>query len=213
MTETTSGQLRVNLRPEHPTALRLIDVTVEMIDAHGEVAVRVQDVVAAAGVQIPVLYRHFGNREGLIQAAHVRRMQNELASFLEEGRERAGLAQNRDEFLRTFDQVLDVLFGPERADARFKRLNVVGSGYGRPEMEAVLVELQQEASGRLGELLKPAQDQGWIPATLAIPTFIAWLTGLAMSQTLIDLVDDAELTQGWIAMSKKTAMAILSDTI
>jgi AcrR family transcriptional regulator len=213
MTDAISGQTRVNLRPEHPTALKLIDVTVEMIDAHGEVSVRVQDVVAAAGVQIPVLYRHFGNREGLIQAAHVRRMQNELASLLAAGHERAVLAKNRDEFLQTFDHLLDVLFGPARAEARFRRLSVVGSGYGRPEMEAVLVELQQEASGRLEELLKPAQDQGWIPATLVLPTFIAWLTGLSMSQTLIDLIGDAEMTQGWIAMSKKSAMAVLTDSI
>jgi len=205
--------LSVNLRPEHPTALKLIDVTVEMIDAHGEVAVRVQEVVAAAGVQIPVLYRHFGNREGLIQAAHIRRMQNELASLLEESRQSVGRAQSREEFLRNFEHVIDVLFGPERAEARFKRLNIVGSGYGRPEMEAVLVEIELEGFSRLEELLKPAQNQGWISSTLDLRAFVAWVAGLSMSQTLIDLVGDAQLTQGWIAMSKKTVMAVLTDNI
>jgi hypothetical protein len=34
-----------------------------------------------------------------------------------------------------------------------------------------------------------------------------------MSQTLIDLIGDAEMTQGWIAMSKKSAMAVLTDSI
>lgn len=205
--------MSVNLRPEHPTALKLIDVTVEMIDAHGEVAVRVQEVVAAAGVQIPVLYRHFGNREGLIQAAHIRRMQNELASLLEESRQSVGRAQSREEFLRNFEHVIDVLFGPERAEARFKRLNIVGSGYGRPEMEAVLVEIELEGFSRLEELLKPAQNQGWISSTLDLRAFVAWVAGLSMSQTLIDLVGDAQLTQGWIAMSKKTVMAVLTDNI
>jgi AcrR family transcriptional regulator len=213
MTNTSSSPLSVNLRPEHPTALKLIDVTVEMIDAHGEVAVRVQEVVAAAGVQIPVLYRHFGNREGLIQAAHIRRMQNELASLLEESRQSVGRAQSREEFLRNFEHVIDVLFGPERAEARFKRLNIVGSGYGRPEMEAVLVEIELEGFSRLEELLKPAQNQGWISSTLDLRAFVAWVAGLSMSQTLIDLVGDAQLTQGWIAMSKKTVMAVLTDNI
>jgi hypothetical protein len=80
-------------------------------------------------------------------------------------------------------------------------------------MEAVLVEIELEGFSRLEELLKPAQNQGWISSTLDLRAFVAWVAGLSMSQTLIDLVGDAQLTQGWIAMSKKTVMAVLTDNI
>ena len=59
---------------ERTPAERLLEATIDAIDASGESAVRVQDIADAAGVQIPILYRKFGNREQLIQAAQVERL-------------------------------------------------------------------------------------------------------------------------------------------
>ena len=211
MIDTVNSHLRVNLRPEHPTALRLIDVTVEMIDAHGEVAVRVQDVVAAAGVQIPVLYRHFGNREGLIQAAHVRRLQNELEKFLVLGRKSAAASESREEFMAVFATVLDELFGVERAQLRSKRLNIVGSTYGRPELQTALVEIQKEAAMMLVALLEPAQAIGWVPESVDLYAYIMWLSGMTIGQAVTELSGDDALIENCAKIAQKAALSALFD--
>ncbi|MBU3700811.1 MAG: helix-turn-helix transcriptional regulator [Acidimicrobiia bacterium] len=52
---------------------KILDMAVDMIDAGGEAAIRVNHIVAAIGVTPPVLYHHFGSRDGLVIAAQVER--------------------------------------------------------------------------------------------------------------------------------------------
>ena len=208
----TPYRSHVNLRPEHPTAKKMVDVTVQMIDAHGEVAVRVQDVVAAAGVQIPVLYRHFGNREGLIQAAHVRRLQDDLAVFLEVGRESANAAKSYDDFIALFGLVLDSFFLPERFIVRYRRLNILGSTYGRPDLQQAVAEVQKEATDQMVALLAPAQEQGWIGASVNLRAYVLWLVGMAMGEVLVEIGDEPELVEAWNKIARKAAMEALIGT-
>ncbi|CAM8625343.1 AcrR Transcriptional regulator [Acidimicrobiia bacterium] len=211
MTNPVFSRPSVNLRPEHPTAKKMLDVTVQMIDAQGEVSVRVQDVVAAAGVQIPVLYRHFGNREGLIQAAHVQRLLNEFDGFVNLGRESAAAADSREALMARFASVVDDLFGPERAPTRFKRLNIVGSSYGRPGLQAAVVEIQNEAAAMLVALLEPAQAIGWISESVDLEAYVRWLSGLTMSQAIIDLSGDDAAIAKCAEISRKAALSALFD--
>jgi AcrR family transcriptional regulator len=210
--EMTPYRSHVNLRPEHPTAKKMVDVTVQMIDAHGEVAVRVQDVVAAAGVQIPVLYRHFGNREGLIQAAHVRRLQDDLAVFLEVGRESANAAKSRAEFVAMFGLLLDSFFVPERFAFRYRRLNILGSTYGRPDLQRAVVEVQKEATDQMVALFEPAQEQGWIRESVNLRAYVLWLVGMAMGEVLVEIGDEPELIEAWNKLARKAAMEALFGT-
>jgi AcrR family transcriptional regulator len=189
----------------------MLDVTVQMIDAQGEVSVRVQDVVAAAGVQIPVLYRHFGNREGLIQAAHVQRLLNEFDEFVSLGRESAATADSRDAFKARFASVLDDLFGPERAQIRFKRLNIVGSSYVRAGLQAAVVEVQNEAAAMLVALLEPAQAIGWIPESVNLDAYVRWLSGITASQAIVDLSGDDATIAKCADISRKAALSALFD--
>ena len=52
---------------------RILELAVSAIDEGGEAAVRVNDLAAEAGVTIPTLYRHFGSRDGLVEAAQTYR--------------------------------------------------------------------------------------------------------------------------------------------
>jgi AcrR family transcriptional regulator len=48
---------------------RILELAIQAIDSGGEVAVRVNDLAAAAGVTVPTLYRYFGSRDDLNVAA------------------------------------------------------------------------------------------------------------------------------------------------
>jgi AcrR family transcriptional regulator len=62
-----------------PTRQRLLDRTIEVIEAEGVPGVRVQPIAAAAGVAVPSVYHFFGSKEGLIEAAQAERYGRVLA--------------------------------------------------------------------------------------------------------------------------------------
>src|SRR6188508_659186 len=95
------------LRPRSDVGQRLIDATIAVIDLHGETAVRVQDIVATVGVPIPVLYREFGNREGLVQAAQVDRLTRALGGELQLLAAAIQGVRDADGFATLIDQTLE----------------------------------------------------------------------------------------------------------
>ncbi|WP_375387574.1 TetR/AcrR family transcriptional regulator [uncultured Amnibacterium sp.] len=57
---------------------RILDVAEDLFAQHGR-RVNVADIVAAAGVAPPTLYRHFGDKEGLIKAVSDRAAETAMA--------------------------------------------------------------------------------------------------------------------------------------
>lgn len=168
---------------------RLIDTTIDAIDAGGEVSVRVQDIVSAAGVQITVLYRNFGSREGLVQAAQAARLVRDMDAELVRFASAFDTVHSAEEFRDLVDLVLDGVTAPDRQLLRLKRVNVIGSTYGRPDLAAAIAQIQRNTITRIARVLLPAQDRGWIRADLDLEAFAAWFAGQTLGRVIVELGD------------------------
>ena len=188
-------------RDNRPAARRLLDATMEAIDAHGEGAVRVQDIVDAAGVPIPILYRHFGNREGLLQAAQIERLVGELESELAEIRAAVATVHDAAGFRILFDRMLGAVNSPGRRTARWRRVNIVGSTYGRPRLAEAVNEVQQRFVHGIADCLGEAQQRGWIRAGLDVHAFAAWFVGQTLGRVVIELGGDLGADAAWDEVS------------
>jgi AcrR family transcriptional regulator len=200
-----------SLIPRHPTALRLIDAAVRSMDADGEAGLRVDAVVADAGVTIPVLYHHFGNREGLVQAAHVARLRRSMEQSIGSLEARIRAVEDREEFLAMIDTVLELVFQPNHD--RFIRVNVLGATYGRPDLQAEVAELQRDTWSRIAAVLEEPQRRGWIRADLDLQVFAGWFFGLVMSRILMDIQGDAIDTSPWNDSTRQAVFAVLDGAI
>lgn len=185
----TDGAPTSRLRPASSVARRLIDATIESIDEGGETAVRVQEIVAAVGVQIPVLYRHFGNREGLIQAAQAHRLMRDLDAEVRAVDAALDAIDSAEGFRALMEALLKRMCSDERRPLRWKRVNVIGSTYGRPELAAEVADIQRAAVDRIATTLRRAQDAGWLRAELDLDVFAAWFAGQAIGRIVVDLGD------------------------
>ena len=194
-----------------PAARRLLDATMEAIDAHGEGAVRVQDIVDAAGVPVPILYRHFGSREGLLQAAQIERMVGELESELFEIRAAFAAVHDAAAFRSLFDQMLTVVNAADRRTARWRRVNIVGSTYGRPRLAESVHEVQQRFLTGFADVLRGAQQRGWVRADLDVHAFSAWFAGQSLGRILIELGGGTESDEAWNAISTAAIRHVLFD--
>jgi AcrR family transcriptional regulator len=103
---------------------RIVSAAAELLDTKGRDAVTTRSVSAAAGIQSPTIYRHFGDMRGLLDAAASHGFAEYLARKRTRSREKDCVDDLRHgwdlsvEFGLTHPAVYTVLYGDPRPDAR-----------------------------------------------------------------------------------------------
>lgn len=152
---------------------KILDLAVAAIDARGESAVRVNHIAEEAGVTPPVLYYHFGSRDGLVIAAQIERYTRRTeADITDIGRAVARCDSSddlRQALLITWTRSL-----AERSESRWRRTNVLGSAYARPELEAAVANAQDRIVQGLVEILEPCRNKGWLRPGIDLTSVVVW---------------------------------------
>ena len=167
------------------TRARILDLAVEAIDSGGEAALRVNHIVTELGVTQPVLYYHFGSREGLVIAAQTERYIRQTRIDLDAIGRAVARCESADD-LRTTLRITWERSLVERAESRWRRTNVLGSAYARPELEAAVATAQDAIVVGLVEILGPCHQRGWFREGIDLPSTIAWHHSLLIGRVHIE---------------------------
>ena len=188
---------------------RILELAVEAIDAGGEEAIRVNDIAAEAGVTVPTLYRHFGSRDGLVEAAQTYRFRK--TQFVDSSVLAASLAKckNRDDLRKALRKELLSHFDTDRWELRQVRLNALGSGYARPELSASLALAQKQGAMGIVEMLQPFQQKGWIRKDIDLAATVYWFMGQILGRVLIEMGDNPVSQKKWNDVSLEGIMAVI----
>ncbi len=203
-------QARLNPIPESAVAQRLLAAASEVMARSGEASLRVQDVIETAGVQAPVLYRHFGSREGLVQSVY-------LSWYLLEANDEGAMfssrmaqAESKAEFRSHCEDLLRSMAGPNNAERRRIRLEVLGSAVGRPELAEFISTAQRDAFTGVALAITSGKERGWVRADLDPGVFVIWasstLLGLGAVEQFGVLPDP---TDWWIRFHLEACSALL----
>lgn len=111
--------------------LRLIGVALELFTRRGYSDTSVREIVEGAGVSKPVLYYHFGSKEGLYLEI-MRRLQRTLHETLEGLRQERGSARER---IRRFGLGIFDVFSRNTAAVRFLNAVFWGPPQGAPAFD------------------------------------------------------------------------------
>ena len=183
-----------------PAADRLLAATMAAIDAGGEGNVKVQDIADAAGVQIPILYRKYGSRDGLIQAAHMARLSAQLERDISDLTAAMDSVRTLEEFKALLEVMIVALCSPNRAEARMKRINVLGSSYGRPAMAKAIADAQHHAIKHIAGAFRHAQEKGWLREGLDLEALAAWVAGTTLGRVVIEVGNARIDEEAWDAI-------------
>ena len=175
---------------------KILDLAVTAIDAGGEAAVRVNHIVEEAGVTPPVLYYHFGNRDGLVIAAQIERYSRQTRADIEAIGRAVSLCNSSEELRKVLITTWTTSFA-ERRDSRWRRVNVVGSAFARPELEAEVLRAQDEIVAGLVAVLQPCNERGWLRDGIDLPSAVAWQHGLLLSRVFIERGAQQGETHEW----------------
>jgi AcrR family transcriptional regulator len=188
---------------------RILELAVSAIDEGGEAAVRVNDLAAEAGVTVPTLYRHFGSRDGLVEAAQTYRFRK--TQFVDGSVFAASLAKckNQDELRKALRKELLTHFDIDRWELRQVRLNALGAGYARPELAASLALAQKQGAMGIAAMLLPFQKKGWIRQDIDLPATVYWFMGQILGRVLIEMGDHPVSQKKWNDVSLEGIMAVI----
>lgn len=195
----------------HPTKQQILETAIEIIDEHGEAALRLQDIQDALGVSAPSIYHFFGSREGLVSAAHEERFVRSLLEF-EGPTERLLLDCTTPEDIRAaLSTMLRSIFDPERAHARMRRITAIAGTVGRPELAERFDQLARDHHRNLAASLEIARDRGLIRADLDLVAFATWMSGQILGRVYIELGSSQPLEPAWDAIAEASIAATLFD--
>lgn len=187
----------------HPTAERILEVSVGLIDEHGEAGLRIQDVQCVADVTAPSIYHFYGSREGLVSAAQMARLRRSFDAndaLLDAAMAGVSSKQELRAALTTF---LSLFFDESRVDARRQRMASLGSSEGRPELAAMIAAVIDEYVTERTERLLPFQERGWIEADLDLRVFNYWVLGVVFGRVYVEFGGEPSLCNAWDLLSER----------
>ena len=201
---------RLNPDPTSDVARRILNAAIDIVATHGEAELRIQDITEAAGVQAPMIYRHFGNREGLVQSALLADYSENLAGIAGVLAFAAVSASSAEEFRTSFSQVLHAASDPEREGHRRRRLLVLGSAINRADVAEIIRAKQHASFEPLIEALQNAREQGWIRSDIDPAEYVTWLTTSTLALAVAERFGSIpEPRIWWVRLQTEAALALL----
>jgi AcrR family transcriptional regulator len=175
---------------DHGTRQRLIDAAVTAIDEHGEAALRLADVAREVGVASGIVAYHFGNRDGLVKAAKLTAFSRQALTDSKAIESVGKVARDANQALHLLEQITVEVVKAERASERLKRVAVLGSLQGRPELLAELGKSQKEITDAIAKAIADNQESGLVVKDLDPEALALFVQAYSIGLVLMDLNPD-----------------------
>ena len=143
-----------------PNIDEILEVTLTLLEQHGETGFRLEDLMARTGISKSSIYLHFGDRDGLLGAAYGRKFEQivrESLSGLELIVSRVDSPRATREAVRA---ATAFVASPERFKDRLDRATIIAGTRGRRAFATELAKAQTALTDRLMVLLLDAQERG-----------------------------------------------------
>jgi|688.fasta_scaffold00034_164 AcrR family transcriptional regulator len=190
---------------------RILERTIQVIETAGEAAIRTNPIAFECGVTPPILYRAFGNREGLIIAAQAERYRRSTEAGLLYLFRYIDEANSREQLRENISTSLDFIFSEQRAENRRLRADVIGSSMSRPELREQLTRIDEEYALAIMERYQPAIDKGWLSREKNHAVIAIWAQGVVNARVMVDKGASAETLTAWDELSKRAILSAIFD--
>jgi AcrR family transcriptional regulator len=175
---------------------RILERAIEVLEEQGEAGIRTHQIAEDCGVTAPILYRAFGDREGLIVAANAERYRRNRDHLGESFREAVRACTTREEFRGIVERVLEFMISPDRAPARRFRAAVLGGAVTRPDLAAEVTRADARVVAAYAESLEYAREQGWVDYRGDFMVLIYWWIGAIDGRVHLEIVKmDLDVSQ------------------
>lgn len=165
----------------------ILAVTIDIISSSGEAGVRLATVAERAGVAIGLISYHFGDRDGLVQAAQLVRYRRRPQLDVDGVEAIVARATTRDELIGLLRALTTQSLSAVLSEgSRLQRASILGSSLGRPDLYAALGNLQAELTDQYEAMIRMLIERGVVRADLdarAVAVFVqAYAFGFVLGE-------------------------------
>lgn len=202
-----------SLRPAKParkdSRAELIDVAIDIIQAQGIDALRIEDVCERVGVSKGSLYWHFSDREGLIREAlleQLYRLGDEQLGVLSDA---VDTAASRDEYLMRIAGAFVDPFDKAQVEARWQRLEMITTTRRDQKLSTIMEEIQQRHHRYLTDVMEKAAERGILRTDVDPAAIAAMIAAIGLGSNILSLLgDDGPTPDAW-----RSSLLVLIDML
>lgn len=191
------------------TASHILEVAVNELRLVGPANFSVDRVQIEADVSRSSLYHHFGNREGLIVAATIQEIREELSSGISELRK---FAETIDSGQVIVDYIKAAILDTSSMERRGKRLTRAGTFAAGRHSESVARALGEAEAKNLEDfidLLEYTKERKLLNPQEPLAGTIAVISSMLMGRIVVDFIEDKTVESDWVEVASDVVQSLL----
>ena len=180
-----------NSVPLHPTAQKLVDTVISMLETTAYTNIKSENVLIRSGISRGPLYHHFRNFEELIATAHSQIYKRTVEQFTEELLHEISKAKDAAIAKGQFISLLTTALQESSVSQRRIRLGALHGASSSPALRAEISAIQEDLNWRWRQIHEICISNGWCTSQ-----FTSESVAILMQSTLLGRVlDDMTQTQ------------------
>jgi AcrR family transcriptional regulator len=172
---------------DSPTRHRILMSAVEIIDEHGEAALRLMDVARGAGITLSLITHYFGTRDNLVAEAHTVRFKGLTDADAERIVGIASQVTSKEELRAALSAVTNDVLDQRRASVRLARMSAIGAAYGRPDLLSQLGESMASLNDAMATIITGLQQSGFVRPDVDPRAVATFISSYALGAVVADL--------------------------
>lgn len=192
-----------NGQSSKPAAERILEAAKSEIDERGVLGFRVLEVSEKAKAAVPLIYRHFGGRNGLVAAALADQFESIMTDEIE--RVHQAIAESPTLSIVELLEFLPLPNRPEASAVRWKRLSAMATARELPELQVRLAEAQIRINDAFEQVITEALQKLQTPVPIQPRALSLLFQSVVIGFTINDLdsarqVSNEEFADLWRAL-------------
>lgn len=191
------------------TAAVILKCACEELARSGPANFSVDRVQQEAGVSRSSLYHHFGGRDGLITAANIQKIQEELNSGISGLRRLAESITDGQQIVEFIKSAVRSTSSPSRRDTRQIRVGTFAAGRHSEVVSRALKDAETKNLEDFVDLLEYARGRGLLNPREPLVGTITVISSMLTGRIVIDVLEDHGVDEAWVEVACDVVQGLL----
>jgi AcrR family transcriptional regulator len=191
------------------TAKKILHVAIKELDESGPSRFNLDRVIDNAEISRSSLYHHYGNRDGLIMAVELHRLQTTLSANDQETRLIMEHIATPREAWEIIELGIRSSAMQQQRVVRAQRFASFAASEHAPALKESLQRMQVRAAEEFSKTLCLARDRGFIDPIEPIEGIAHFIQSFLLGRMLVDIVDDELADEQWHQAAMTSLHALL----
>ena len=191
--------------------VKLLDAAEALLLEHDAYQLRLDDLLADAGVARNTLYKHFKDLEALAEEALLRGFVRNVELDAQAISGALSRCQNKDDFRKAMNTITRASQSADRAPRRMLRIKLLAMASSRPALLERVAAVQTDMTERLADEFRAAQKKGYIRSDFPARTAAFFIQSYTIGRVLLDVEPHTKKDEtDWINLiDQVVALALL----